>query len=98
MELAEYRYKIHSYEPKPLGFLPLLWFRYLRLEGGDSSHNKFIGFVKYLQRFWGADELWQLPFYAAFMSLRRLRAIAVRCTNLLPKMLPLKNLFGQFVK
>ena len=75
-ELAEYKYKIENYEPKPLGFLPLLWFRYLRLEGGDSPHYKLIGFVKYLQRFWGADHIWQLPSYAVFMAMRRIRLIA----------------------
>ena len=76
MELAEYKYKIQNYESRPLGFLPLLWFRYLRLEGKDSSHMKLIGFMKYLQRFWGVDHIRQLPSYAAFMATRRIRLIS----------------------
>ena len=76
LELAEYKYKTENYEPKPLGYLPVLWFRYLRLEGSDSPRHKLLGFVKYLQRFWGADHIRQLPFYAALMSMRRIRLIA----------------------
>jgi len=40
-----------------LGFLPVLWFRYLRLEDNDNPRHKFIGFAKYLLRFWGADHI-----------------------------------------
>jgi len=76
LELAEYKYKTENYEPKPLGYLPVLWFRYLRLEGSDRSRHKLFGFVKYLQRFWGADHIRQLPFYAALMGMRRIRLIA----------------------
>jgi hypothetical protein len=37
---------------------PLLWFRYLRLEGIDNPRQKFIGFEKYFLRFWGAEHEW----------------------------------------
>ena len=76
LELAEYKYKTENYEPKPLGYLPVLWFRYLRLEGSDSPRHKLFGFVKYLQIFWGADHIWQLPSYAVFMAMRRIRLMA----------------------
>src|SRR5215813_6004791 len=52
-ERAEYKYKLQNYERKFLGYLPVLWFRYLRLEGSKPQHHKLIGFIKYLQRFWG---------------------------------------------
>jgi len=73
LERAEYKYKTENYEAKPLGYLPVLWFRYLRLEGSDRPLHKLLGFVKYLQRFWGADHLRQLPFYAALMGVRKIR-------------------------
>jgi len=59
LERAEYKYKTENYESKPLGYLPVLWFRYLRLEGGNGSPYKLLGFVKYLQRFWRADNVHQ---------------------------------------
>jgi hypothetical protein len=74
LELAEYKYKTENYESKPLGYLPVLWFRYLRFEGSDRS--KLFGFVNYLQRFWGADHIRQLPFCIALMGRRRIRLIA----------------------
>jgi hypothetical protein len=76
MERAEYKYKTQNYEAKTLGYLPVLWFRYLRLEGADPSRHKLLGFVKYLQRFWGAERLRQLPFFAAFMGARKVRSMA----------------------
>ena len=75
-DLAEYKYRIENYESKPLGFLPVLWFRYLRLEGSDNPRHKFIGFAKYLLRFWGAEHIRQLPSYAALMAMRRIRLMA----------------------
>jgi len=74
-ELAEYRYKTENYEPKALGFLPLLWFRYLRLHAEERPHRRLIGFGKYLMGFWGADHMRELPSYAARMALRRVRVV-----------------------
>jgi Uncharacterised nucleotidyltransferase len=76
LERAEYKYKTQNYEAKTLGYLPVLWFRYLRLEGTDRSRHKLLGFVKYLQRFWGAERIRQLPFYAMFMGGRKIRSMA----------------------
>lgn len=76
LERAEYKYKTENYEAKPLGYLPVLWFRYLRLEGSDRPLHKLLGFVKYLQRFWGADNVRQLPSCAALMGIRKIRSIA----------------------
>jgi hypothetical protein len=81
LERAEYKYKIQNFEPKALGYLPLLWFRYLRLEGNKRSGSKLIGFVKYLQRFWGAEKIWHLPTFGALMAVRRTRLIAARFVN-----------------
>ena len=75
-ELAEYKYKTENYQPKALGFLPVLWFRYLRLEGSDRPRHRFIGFVKYLLRFWGAEQIRQFPSYATFMAKRRIRFVS----------------------
>jgi hypothetical protein len=46
------------------------------LEGGNGSPYKLLGFVKYLQRFWRADNVHQLLSYAALMSIRKFRSIA----------------------
>jgi len=81
MERAEYRYKTQNYEGKTLGYLPVLWFRYLRLEGADHSSHKLVGFIKYLQRFWGAERLRELPFFAVIMGVRKVRSLAASMTQ-----------------
>jgi len=81
MERAEYRYKTQNYEEKTLGYLPVLWFRYLRLEGADHSNHRLVGFVKYLQRFWGAERLRELPFFAVIMGVRKVRSLAASMTQ-----------------
>ena len=88
LERAEYKHKLDNYERKLLGYLPVLWFRYLRLEG--SKHHKLIGFIKYLQRFWGADHLRQLFFYAGYMGLRKILAVA--------SVLHIRDIAGAIVK
>lgn len=90
LEIAEYSYKIQNYEPKTLGFLPLLWFRYLRLENNKNSRLKLIGFVKYLQHFWGADSIWRLLVYAVLMVVRRTRIIAIGFAHRVSSLLPVK--------
>jgi len=49
LERAESKYTTENYEHKPLGYLPVLWFECLRLEGNDPSRHKLLGFVTYLQ-------------------------------------------------
>jgi hypothetical protein len=73
-EIAEYKYKIQNYETKPMGFLPILWFRYLRLAETQQSPYKLMGFVKYLRRYWGAEHARDLAGYAALMIVRRISA------------------------
>jgi len=76
LERAESKYTTENYEHKPLGYLPVLWFECLRLEGNDPSRHKLLGFVTYLQHFWGVDNVWQLPSHAAFMAKRRLHSVS----------------------
>ncbi|MGH7807548.1 MAG: hypothetical protein ACRENT_05595, partial [Thermodesulfobacteriota bacterium] len=76
MERIEYSYKTKNYELKPLGYMPVLWFDYSRLALNKPLPIKIIGFVKYLQVFWGAEGLWQMPLYAISMTLRKIWAIA----------------------
>lgn len=75
VEVAEYNYKNRNYQDAPFGFLPVLWFRYLRHEPDQSPTLKVIGFLRYLERFWGIDKTRQLPTYAALMIARRVRII-----------------------
>ena len=85
MERLEYRYKTQSYNQKPFGYLPILWFEYLSSLGSNNSQHKFVGFVKYLQLYWGVKHQWQLPFYIIFMIISRIRAITVWYWNRLTK-------------
>ena len=48
----------------------------LRLEGNDPSRHKLLGFVIYLQRFWGAERIRRLLFYAVFIGARKIRLMA----------------------
>jgi hypothetical protein len=73
-EMAEYNYKIQNYETKLMGFLPILWFRYLRLAETQQSPYKVIGFVNYLRCYWGAEHARDLAGYAALMIGRRISA------------------------
>ena len=76
LERAESKYTTENYEHKPLGYLPALWFECLRLEGNDPSRHKLLGFVIYLQRFWGAERIRRLLFHAVFMGARKIRLMA----------------------
>lgn len=75
MERIEYEYKTQSYLNKSLGYMPVIWFDYSRLAGNSGLLFKLIGFVKYMQSYWGARRLWELPFYAISMTKLRIRAI-----------------------
>lgn len=85
MERLEYIYKTQGYKHKPLGYLPILWLEYLRSLEGNETQNKFIGFLKYLQHYWGVKHEWQLPFYVIFMIIRRIMAITAWYWNRLTK-------------
>jgi len=85
MERLEYRYKTQSHTQKPLGYLPIMWFNYLRSLRSNNSQHKFFGFVGYLLLYWKVKHQWQLPFYVIFMLIRRIRAITVWYWNRLAK-------------
>jgi hypothetical protein len=73
MEHIEYNYRSQSHIQKPLGYLPFLWFNYSRLAGNSVLPLKLIGFIKYMRSYWGVEHLWQLPFYAISMAMRRIK-------------------------
>jgi hypothetical protein len=71
MERFEFAYKAGGYQQKPFGYMPMLWFDYLRSRS-ITDGNKLLGFARYLQQHWGARRLWHLPFYLILMSRRRI--------------------------
>jgi len=66
---------------KPLGFIPMLWFRYRRLYGAQRPRHKLIGFARYVQQFWGAEHTSHALAFTALMPLRRVRLLAVNYKN-----------------
>jgi len=80
-EVREYNYKIQNYRLKPLGFIPMLWFRYRRLYGAQRPRHKLIGFARYVQQFWGAEHTSHALAFTALMPLRRVRLLAVNYKN-----------------
>ncbi|MGE5445171.1 MAG: nucleotidyltransferase family protein [Ignavibacteriales bacterium] len=75
IECIEYNYRVQSYVQKPLGYLPIIWFDYSRSADNKSLPLKILGFIRYLQLHWNAKYLWQLPFYAIYMTIRRIKII-----------------------
>ncbi|MGH7792702.1 MAG: nucleotidyltransferase domain-containing protein, partial [Thermodesulfobacteriota bacterium] len=75
MERIEHSYKTGNYLRKPLGYMPILWFDYSRLEGNKALLLKLAGFPEYLRLFWGAESFWQLPRHAISMTARKIRSI-----------------------
>jgi hypothetical protein len=71
-DLIEYRYKTENYETKALGYLPIHWFHYLRLEERARAKYDLLGFAKYLKRLGGLDNLGQLAARAAWKGGERL--------------------------
>jgi hypothetical protein len=80
-EVREYDYKIQNYRLKPLGFIPVLWFRYRRLNGEQRLRQKLIGFARYLRQFWGAEHTSHALAFTALMPLRRVRLLAMNYKN-----------------
>jgi hypothetical protein len=69
-------YRIRTRSPRLTdGFLHLyyLYKHYAKNENGSSSSTKIVKFSTYLQNVFGMDQLWQLPFYATFEIIRRIR-------------------------
>ena len=52
----EYRCKRQDRSRKPIGYLPILWFDYLRWADAPRFPRNILGFVPYLFRFWGAED------------------------------------------
>jgi hypothetical protein len=71
IEYLEYRYKTLNVQRTSLGYLPIHWFHYLRLQGTRAAKYDPIGFARYLQRLCGAKSLPRLAAYAAGRRLRR---------------------------
>lgn len=66
MDRLEYRYKTENHETKALGYLPIHWFHYLRLEDRAGAKYDLIAFARYLERLCGVNNLRQLAARAAF--------------------------------
>ena len=71
IEHREFNYKTKNYERRLLGHLPLHWYGYRRLNRFSVAAALPIGFLRYLQQYWGLEHFWQMPLYA--LKLARLR-------------------------
>ena len=74
--LTRLDYKVRTRAPRFMdGFLHLyyLYRHYAKEEKSSRSLTKTVKFATYLQNIFGMDQLWQLPFYAAFEVIRRIR-------------------------
>ena len=72
IERVEYRYKTQNHECNPLGYLPIHWFNFMRLEDGGGSKYNPIAFAKYLQRLCGVNSVLELVAYAVMRRARRM--------------------------
>ncbi|HEY1267252.1 MAG TPA: nucleotidyltransferase family protein [Candidatus Binatia bacterium] len=72
IDRVEYRYKTADYRKKPLGYLPVHWFNYRRREGAAGLKPSVAGFVQYVERLCGAENLQALLVYAARRRLRKI--------------------------
>ncbi|HEY1372591.1 MAG TPA: nucleotidyltransferase family protein [Candidatus Binatia bacterium] len=75
IDRVEYRYKTVDYRKKPLGYLPVHWFNYRRREHAAGLKPSIAGFVQYVERLCGAENLSALIAYAAGRRLRRIRPL-----------------------
>jgi hypothetical protein len=73
-ERFEYEYKIQDYRQKSLGYFPITWMDYVRWASRMHARPSLLGFVKYIQHYWGV-ELWRFPFQVVALSLRGLRSL-----------------------
>jgi hypothetical protein len=88
IEGLEYKYKTQNHNQNFLGYLPILWFEYLRSLRGSDSRNKYLGFIKWLQLHWGVKQKWQLPFYLILMLMSRIKRITFLYWKKLAKISP----------
>lgn len=77
-ERIEHHYKTHDHRRKLFGYLPVLWFDYQRSDLCLPLPFKVVGFVRYLQYFWGLPSLRQAIWRATTLVPRRLQAVARR--------------------
>lgn len=90
-KIEHVEYEARTRPSELVGPLRGLWFHYLRysrLVSDGSLQHKLIGFPVVLQHIWGADHLWQVPFYAIFKGMRRIWRMTVWYRNRLARMLP----------
>ncbi len=78
-EFCEFRYKTEDHLQKLLGNLPLLWYSYVRNTNTMSTAAKLLGFIIFLQQFWGLKSRWVIPFH----MLKRLAQKLVRHAKML---------------
>ena len=89
-EVERGEYKARTRSAELVGPLLGLWLHYLhysRLVSDASLQHKLIGFPRFLQHIWGADHLWQVPFYAILKGMPRIWKIMVWYSNRLARML-----------
>ena len=75
IERMEYRYKRKSHFEKPMGYLPILWFDYMRWANAPRFPCNVFGFVRYILRFWGAEDNVQALQCLATVVLRRTKLL-----------------------
>ena len=90
-KIERIEYEARTRPSELVGPMRGLWFHYLRysrLVSDGSLQHKLVGFPIVLQHIWGADHLWQVPFYAIFKGMRRIWKMTVWYRNRLARMLP----------
>ena len=74
-ERIEYHYKRQGHFRRPLGYVPILWFDYMRWANAPRFPRSVVEFFIYILRFWGAED--------GVQSLRLVRRMLVRRAKLL---------------
>ncbi|MBE9125529.1 MULTISPECIES: nucleotidyltransferase family protein [unclassified Coleofasciculus] len=71
-------YKVLTTKSLPMfGSLTPRYFQYLRAVKNVNSRFKLLEFTRYLQYVWGLDHLWQVPYHATFLGIKRIRALHI---------------------
>ncbi|MGB3692446.1 MAG: nucleotidyltransferase family protein [Spirulinaceae cyanobacterium] len=66
-------YRLVNSNPLPLiGSLTKRYLQYLRLAKRNQSESGILGFPKYLQRVWGLNSLWQLPYHTVVRGAKKI--------------------------
>jgi hypothetical protein len=71
-ELKEYKTWAH----RPYAYVPSLWAYYPRIAEDTGRRPGLMGFVKYLQDFWGLEHIWQVPLSLGLRILKKFPALA----------------------